>query len=138
MKHTDEQSGNSLKRDGLMLLNLPFPPSVNTYWRANGHRRFISKAGVDFKQAVAEYVIEHEIPKYGSQRLGLAITIYGPNKRKFDLDNRLKAVLDALQDAGVFDDDEQVDILLVKRGEIVKNGLAVVIIGAIDNEEDYG
>ena len=138
MKHIDEQLVNSLSADGLMLLSLPFPPSVNTYWRANGHRRFISKAGVDFKQAVAEYVIEHKIPKYGSQRLGLAITLFAPNKRKFDLDNRLKATLDALQDAGVFDDDEQVDILLVKRGEIVKNGLAVVIIGAIDNEVDHG
>ena len=138
MKHIDEQLVNSLSADGLMLLSLPFPPSVNTYWRANGHRRFISKAGVDFKQAVAEYVIEQKIPKYGSQRLGLAITLFAPTKRKFDLDNRLKATLDALQDAGVFDDDEQVDILLVKRGEIVKNGLAVVIISPIDNKEDHG
>ena len=44
---------------------LPYPPSINNYWIASGHRRFISQRGKDFKAAVSEYVIEHDIPKLG-------------------------------------------------------------------------
>ena len=39
--------------------------------------------------------------------------------------------MNALQRAGVFDDDEQIDRLTLVRGAIVKGGLAVVAIEAI-------
>lgn len=39
--------------------------------------------------------------------------------------------MNALQRAGVFDDDEQVDRLTVTRGEIIKGGLCVVTIDAL-------
>lgn len=32
------------------------PPSVNTYWRANGKTRFVSEKGVKFKKDMAMYV----------------------------------------------------------------------------------
>ena len=57
----------------MVILSLPYPPSVNTYWRANGNRRFISKAGVEFKKAVAEYVINHNVPKLGDALLMVTV-----------------------------------------------------------------
>lgn len=50
------------------------------------------------------------------------------DKRKIDIDNRIKAVLDSLQDAGVFDDDFQVDHIEMIRGEQIKGGLIRVLI----------
>lgn len=119
-----------------MILILPYPPSVNTYWRANGKRRFLSKAGVEFKKAVAEYVIDNNIPKFGDARLSMDIIISPRSKRIFDLDNLLKAILDSLMDAGVYDDDSQVDKLSIARGKPTKGGACVLVIEKLEGVDN--
>jgi len=109
-------------------LELPYPPSINAYWRANGHRRFISAEGRKFKENVVNYVIENAIPKLGDIALTITIILRPRDKRKTDIDNRIKAVLDALQDAGVYDDDCQVEALHVYRGETLRGGCCYVYI----------
>lgn len=118
----------------MLVLNLPLPPSVNHYWGTHGHRRFVSKAGKEFKLAVQEYVIENRVPKLGEKRLQMQVTLYPRDKRKQDIDNRIKALWDALCDAGVYDDDSQIDVLIVQRGEIRKGGACLVMIEEIDAE----
>jgi crossover junction endodeoxyribonuclease RusA len=113
-----------------LALTLPYPPSINAYWRANGHRRFISAEGRKFKQDVVQYVIEKNIPKLGNAALKVTIILQPRDRRKTDIDNRIKAVLDSLQDAGVYDDDCQVEYLSVHRAEAVKGGCCLVYIEA--------
>jgi Holliday junction resolvase RusA-like endonuclease len=60
------------------------------------------------------------------------IYLYPKDKRKIDLDNRLKACLDAMQDAGVYDDDEQIDYLTIQRAAIKSGGGVKVTIEVID------
>lgn len=55
------------------------------------------------------------------KRLKVAITVHFADKRKQDLDNRIKALLDALNYRLWFDD-SQIDELVIKRGDIVKGG----------------
>ena len=43
------------------------------------------------------------------------------DKRARDLDNYVKGAQDLLTDAGVWGDDKQVDLLIVKRGELQKD-----------------
>lgn len=105
-----------------VVINLPYPPSVNTYWRANGKRRFISKAGMVFLTEVIKRCKLEKVPNFGSSKLEVEITVYPRSKRKFDLDNCLKGILDALQKARVYDDDSQIDKLYVARGEQIKDG----------------
>ena len=76
----------------------------------------MSKQGREYKKAVAEYISESNAPKLGQARLSLEIVLWPKDKRKYDIDNRIKALLDSLQDAGVFDDDEQIDQINVYRG----------------------
>ena len=116
------------------MLVLPFPPSVNTYWRNFRGRMVLSQKGRDYKQAIAEYVSENNVPKYGEQKLKITMILQPRDKRKMDIDNRIKCVLDSLQDAGVFDDDFHVDELHVMRGEQVKGGKLLLTIEVIDNE----
>ena len=59
------------------------------------------------------------------------MVLFPRDKRKIDIDNRIKSVLDALQDAGVFDDDFQVDELSIVRGKPIKGGAIRVLIEEI-------
>lgn len=107
---------------------LPYPPSVNTYWGFHGHRRFLTQKAVAFKAAVAVIVAG---VKLGSARLEVHVVLHAPDRRIRDLDNILKPLLDALVQAGLFDDDSQVDRLTVERGEVVKGGGAEVKVTTI-------
>jgi len=104
----------------MLLLNLPYPPSVNTYYRNFNGRMVLSAQGREYKNAVAEYLIDCNAPKLGDAKLKITMVLRPRDKRKIDIDNRIKAVLDSLQDAGLFDDDYQVDELTIVRGDPIK------------------
>ena len=122
----------------MLVLNLPLPPSINSYWGFSGHRRFINKAGIAFKEAVADYVAEYRVPSLGTARLEFHVTLYPKDKRRQDIDNRIKALWDALSDngAGVFCDDSQIDVLIVHRGEIKKGGGCLVMIDILEDNKE--
>jgi crossover junction endodeoxyribonuclease RusA len=111
----------------MIVLNLPYPPSVNNYWIASGHRRFISKRGVEFKNAVMAYCIEFRTPNFGNQVVWVEIVLHPRNKRLQDIDNVLKPILDSLIGI-VYDDDVQVQSLQITRGQAIKNGGCRVMI----------
>lgn len=121
----------------MIVMTLPLPPSINSYWGFSGHRRFINKAGVAFKQAVADYVAETKTPKLGKARLEIHVTLYPKDKRVQDIDNRLKSLFDSLSNngAGVFDDDSQIDVLMVQRGEVCKGGKCLVMIEILEDNK---
>jgi crossover junction endodeoxyribonuclease RusA len=117
----------------MIIFTLPFPPSVNTYYRRGAHATYMSKQGREYKCKVADYIAESGTPKLGTARLRLEIVLWPKDKRKFDIDNRIKALLDSLQDAGVFDDDEQKDQINIYRGSgTVTGGQARVMIEVIE------
>jgi crossover junction endodeoxyribonuclease RusA len=111
----------------MIVLNLPYPPSVNNYWIASGHRRFISKRGVEFKNAVMAYCIDLRTPNFGKQAVWVEIVLHPRNKRLQDIDNVLKPILDSLIGI-VYDDDVQVQSLQITRGQAIKNGGCRVMI----------
>jgi crossover junction endodeoxyribonuclease RusA len=76
--------------------------------------------------------VEWKVPKLGTARLEMQVTLYPKDRRKQDIDNRIKALWDALADAGVFDNDEQIDVLMVQRGAIKKGGGCLVVIDKIE------
>ena len=120
-------------------ITLPWPPSVNHYWRHVGARTLISKAGRQYREDVGAAVLEArasgwDVPVLG--RLAVTILVRPPDKRRRDLDNLLKAPLDALEAAGVYDDDSQIDSLEIRRGEVGVCGgwLVVVVTGVGDGD----
>lgn len=115
-----------MKRVNPIYLTIPFPPSVNHYWGQRGNMRYITKRGREFRQSVAEIVAAYGQKVEG--RLQVVVRLFQPTRRKCDIDNYMKALLDALQHAGLFDDDEQIDDLRVIRGEVVKGGECRVVV----------
>ena len=108
-------------------LVLPYPPSCNHYWGQSGNRRFIGKKGVQFRKDVIEAVVSaYAISLEG--RLGVHVSLYPPDKRKRDIDNSMKSLLDACEHAGCYENDSQIDELHIIRKEVVKGGLCEIVI----------
>lgn len=68
-------------------------------------------------------------------RYELSIDAYPPDRRRRDLDNILKPLLDVLEEYGVFPNDEQVDILTIRRRGPKKPGYVTVRLSEIDSED---
>lgn len=118
-----------------MRLVLPFPPSVNAYWRAPNSgplkgRHLISKEGRAFQSAACAATIEQlrKLPKPSSEAAAVEIILYPPDQRRRDIDNYNKALFDALTHAGVWDDDSQVKKMLVEWGPVVPKGKVEITI----------
>ena len=95
------------------------PPSVNNYWVGTGRTCKVSDRGCDFHDLVAMNVPQ----LFTTSRLKLDVTFHFPNNQRRDIDNFLKATIDSLVKCGLCVDDEQFDVLHVKRGNVVKGGL---------------
>lgn len=110
-------------------LTLPFPPSINHYWRRNGGKYFISKEGLNYRKAVATACQGLE-PLKG--RVSVYVLAYPPDRRRRDIDNLLKALLDALEHGGLFENDSQVDDLRIVRSIQKDGGEVLVTVSEID------
>lgn len=104
-----------------MTLTLPWPPSTNTYWRhvlVRGRpRTLVSERGRAYKAQVGRRKAQQAPGQCYplGQSLKAVVALYEPDRRKRDVDNTLKALLDALQAAGVFESDSQISDLRVWR-----------------------
>lgn len=110
-----KQASTPAARDHVRLM-LPMPPTVNHSSRSDGRGgRVLTEAHRAFREAVQQAVAGAGSPRMGSGRLRVVMAFMPPDKRRRDLDNLQKAVSDALQLAGVFDDDSQIDDLRIFR-----------------------
>lgn len=89
-------------------LTLPWPPSVNTYWRTFNGRMIISAKGREYREEVCSQIMLHKKACHYAGKLRVVIEAWRPDKRRRDLDNLLKATLDGLAHAGVYEDDSQI------------------------------
>lgn len=108
-----------------MKIELSWPPSVNTYWRTFKGRMIISKAGRDYRKAVQDAVLMQLANKHWEEKLKVTVEAFRPDNRRRDLDNLLKAILDALAHAGVYLDDSQIVDLRIYWAE-EKSGKVIV------------
>jgi len=121
----------------MIRLTLPLPPTVNHGYRPNGRggrlltdkvKTFREEVWVAWTQARGRYTID------GPVRLRVVLT--PRNKAKFDIDNRMKFLLDALQNCLVYHDDTQVtDLWITKVSPSLTNAGCVVEITDIAREQ---
>ena len=123
-----------------MILSLPWPPSVNVYWRNVGGRVLISREGRAYARVVYGCALEQSMTTLSVGRkvfvvpVSVDIIAYPPNRARRDLDNLPKAVLDALTKARVWEDDSLVHDLRIRWGEVRKGGEIEITINRIEAE----
>lgn len=118
-----------------MKLTLPFPPSVNTYWRspnkgALAGRHLISANGRKYRVNATAAVLEQmkRYPQPITSDIEVHVTLYPPNRQPRDLDNFQKALFDSLTHVGVWKDDSQIKRMLVEWGAVTCHGKAEITV----------
>ena len=99
----------------MISFELPWPPSINNYWRRHGNTYFISIKGKKYREDVVYSCFRYKDHFKDDVKISINIDAFPPDKRRRDLDNVLKALLDSLQHAKVFKDDNQIDRLYIAR-----------------------
>lgn len=97
------------------IVTLPWPPTANSYWRRNGNCYFITKKGILYRDLAITTCKSMPNLFVNKERLTVSVLAYPPDKRRRDLDNLFKVLLDSLQKAGVYEDDSQIDYLCIER-----------------------
>jgi crossover junction endodeoxyribonuclease RusA len=115
----------------MISLLLPWPPTLNTYWRTphSGRlagRTMLSQKARDFREQCRRMIIASGPHKALVGKLLVTIEASPPDNRRRDLDNLLKGTLDALQHCGVIRDDGDIDGLGIVRKGPVKGGMLKV------------
>lgn len=92
------------------------PPTVNHLYRNYRNRRYKTVAGRKYQKQVTEILSRKwEARPPCEEPLELRITFITNDRRKWDVDNRVKALQDCLSMAGIIKDDNLVEILHVER-----------------------
>lgn len=110
---------------------LPFPPSVNRYYRHVGHRTLLSREGRAYRDAVCT-LLAGRVRQPLSVPLQAELHLYPHDRRRRDWDNFQKAVWDALQHAGIYQDDCQIRRAVVEMHEPDGKARAECHIAAFD------
>ena len=102
----------------LLELNLEgLPPTVNHLYRTGRSGfRYKTENGRKYQEQISSLLAEKwqsRAPYFGDIELRIEFT--AKTRRKWDIDNRVKALQDCLNMAGIIEDDSQVQILHVER-----------------------
>lgn len=126
-----------------MKITLPFPPSVNRYYRSPrsgplAGRTIISEEARKYRAAVCALVAESKLGGPLQGLLRVVVEVFVPDRRKRDLDNLHKGILDSLTHAGVWGDDSQIDDLRIYRarddaGQLIIAGTVTVTVERVES-----
>lgn len=105
------------------MMQLPFPPTVNHYYGYNWktHQKYITRRGYGFRKRLALACLVADYKCWGDARLAMMVDAYPP-RLIGDLDNLIKPLQDALEHAGIFNNDKQIDDLRIRRRHPVPGG----------------
>jgi crossover junction endodeoxyribonuclease RusA len=109
-------------------LTLPWPPSINHYWRRAGKVIHVSTEGTRFGRRVGIAVRGQFRSAPIDQPVAVLVEAWGPRASWGDVDNRVKPLLDALTKAELWTDDRLVrDVRIVDRGQCAGGKVVVSI-----------
>lgn len=117
---------------------LPWPPSVNHYYRHVGPRVLISRDGRRYRENIVAKFNSERVNKFTTP-VELHIELYPPDNRRRDIDNSLKCLLDTFTHGGLYEDDSLIHKLtVIKREPMPPDGLAYIRINEWNGDKMVG
>jgi crossover junction endodeoxyribonuclease RusA len=112
-------------------VKLPLPPLLNHYYEFTVVNKHISKklshAGTVFRAEII-HLWQHVGVTFKG-RLAIRVNVTFPDKMKRDLDGYWKALLDALEHAGAYENDSQIKLAIIEQEHVSKPGWIDVVLG---------
>jgi len=108
-------------------VELPYPPSANHYYRRVGPKTIISREGRRYRHKVIAALAGLGVRMMDGP-LEVHMDLFPPDRRRRDIDNAQKALLDALQHAGAYRDDSQIKRLVAEMCDPVSGGKVLVAV----------
>ncbi len=137
MEQRELEVSDTSTKPSVLRLELPWPPTANHYtgYRVAGPfikgKQFVqaypTSQAKEFHRNVQAIVMRDRAARNWSCPLKLSVWTYPPDRRKRDTSNLFKMLEDALQRAGVYEDDYQItEHHAWRTGQVVKDGMVVV------------
>ncbi|HAR39359.1 MAG TPA: hypothetical protein DCS09_12725 [Porphyromonadaceae bacterium] len=114
-------------------IELPFPPTINHYYRRNGAATFISEEGQMYRETVFGLLAEAGVQTFRG-KVSLTLDLHPPDRRIRDIDNYQKPLLDALEKGRAYNNDNQVKRLLTIMHEPDGRGRVLVAISKLGKQ----
>ena len=158
-----EQRPNAVIRNGgpqlLRGLMLPLPPSSNAYW----DNVLLPKKGLSFPfmassmrsiyanfrtakvptpeskaycKTIGELALQRNFRFFTAKPLRMDVLVCPRDRRSIDAHNYTKVLFDALEQAGVYEDDSQIDDSRTRLGPIMPGGRVVISLWEIEPNRD--
>ena len=117
----------------ILRFELPYPPSINHYYVHTARGVKLGDKGQSYRRD-AFYLLTPFRGKCQDKKIAVTINVFPPDKRKRDIDNILKCLLDAMEHANVYENDNNIDMLTVIRRHNVPNGAVQIWITECDGD----
>ena len=99
--------------ENIFMCMLPYPLTVNHYWGRSCAKTFLTKKARIYREHTV-YAVQKLLKKKFDKDVVLEMTLFPPDRRKRDIDNTFKSLLDALTHAKVWNDDSQVKKIVAR------------------------
>jgi crossover junction endodeoxyribonuclease RusA len=117
------------------VFEFPYGPTVNHYWNercvntGKGYSRVMKSLGAKGKQFREDVKrIVGDVEPFTTKEVSVKIDAHVPDRRRRDIDNIIKPTLDAMEHAGVYKDDCQINFLIVRKHPPLKGGKMTVTV----------
>jgi len=102
------------------------PISINSFYsHTRTGQTYISERGRTFQDYIRYSLLSQHKP-FGDSRIALEVEFSFKGKRKVDLDNYLKPLIDCLKGT-LFDDDEQIDVIFARKSYWICDKIEITV-----------
>lgn len=110
------------------MITMPYPPTVNSYYTVARGRKILSRKGRAYQKEAIICLYQQCAPKSSEGPYAICISVRPPDKRKRDIDNLIKPLLDSLVEYGAISDDSEVIDLRIRKFNPIKDGSVEILI----------